>query len=54
MFGKPENNIDLKDYVLEKINNDARNTLNEAIEKATKAVEEILLNGIDIAMNKFN
>ena len=54
MCGKPERPINLKDYVLQKIDVDTRKILDEAIKKASNAVDEILLNGIDIAMNKFN
>ena len=52
--GSPDDEIDLKDYVLEKIDNESRSILDEAIINATNAIEEILENGIDIAMNKFN
>ena len=46
--------MDLKDYVLEKIEEDDRNILDKAIINAAKSIEEILESGIDIAMNKFN
>ena len=52
--GSPDDEIDLKDYVLEKMDDETRTILDEAIENATNAIEEILENGIDIAMNKFN
>ena len=52
--GSPDDEIDLKDYVLEKIDGESRNVLDQAIINAAKAIEEILENGIDIAMNKFN
>lgn len=52
--GSPDDEIDLKDYVLEKIDDESRSVLDEAIINAAKAIEEILENGIDIAMNKFN
>ena len=63
--GSPDDEIDLKefgvddvnelkDYVLEKIDDESRSILDEAIINAAKAIEEILENGIDIAMNKFN
>ena len=40
--------------MLEKIEDTDRNILDTAITNAAKAIEEILENGIDIAMNKFN
>lgn len=46
--------MDLKDFVLEKINKEEREILNEAVSDAVEAVEEIIKNGIDIAMNKYN
>ena len=52
--GSPDDEIDLKDYVLEKIDAESRSVLDKAITNATNAIEEILENGIDIAMNKFN
>lgn len=52
--GNPDDEIDLKDYVLEKIDAESRSVLDKAITNATNAIEEILENGIDIAMNKFN
>lgn len=40
--------------MLEKIDNNTREILDEAILNTAKAIEEILENGIDIAMNKYN
>jgi len=53
-YGKPDEEIDLKDFVLNKIEEEDRNILDIAIKNAAKAIEEILKNGIDIAMNKYN
>ena len=53
-IGKPENKIDLKDFVLKKIDEEKKEIINDAIIKAAEATEEILTNGIDIAMNKYN
>lgn len=52
--GKPEGNRDLKDFILEKIGRSDRLVIDVAIIKAADAIEEIIRNGIDIAMNKFN
>ncbi len=54
MFGNPEKQRDLKDFILEKINKEERKVIDTAIANAAKAIEEILENGIDIAMNKYN
>lgn len=42
------------DYVLGLINDEDKKLLNDGVEKAKLAIEEILKNGIDIAMNKYN
>jgi len=46
--------MDLKDFVLSKVKGNDKDILNEAVDNASRAVEEIIKNGIDIAMNKFN
>lgn len=52
-IGKPEHS-DIINYVLGSIPNEELVKLNEGVEKAKKAIIEILKNGIDKAMNKFN
>lgn len=52
--GKPKFKGDLINYVLEPIDKNEREILEEGIVDAEKAVFEIMKNGIDIAMNKFN
>ena len=42
------------DFVLEKIDSESRKLLDDAIKNAASSVEEIIENGIDIAMNKYN
>ncbi len=54
MCGNPRGQIDLKDFVLEKIDNSHRKIIDSAVKNATCAIEEIIENGIDVAMNKFN
>ncbi len=46
--------MDLKDFVLAKIDDEERKILDKAVDNATEAIEEILKDGIDIAMNKYN
>jgi len=53
-IGMPEENRDLISYVIGHVNEEEYNKLQLGIEKAEKAVIEILKNGVDIAMNKFN
>lgn len=53
-IGTPEHKGDLINYVIGAIPENQRKALEEGIEIAAEAVLEILKNGIDIAMNKFN
>ena len=52
-IGKPENN-DMINYVIGKIPKEVQEPLEEGVLKAKQAVVEILKNGLDRAMNKFN
>lgn len=52
--GKPLFKNDLANYVLEKITNDEESLLTPGKNKASEAIEEILVNGTEKAMNKFN
>lgn len=53
-IGKPEYKTDMINYVIGNVPKDELDTLNLGVEKAVQAIEEILKNGVDIAMNKFN
>lgn len=53
-IGKPEFKEDLINYVIGKISKDEQELLAKGVEKAKEAVIEIIKNGIDSAMNKFN
>lgn len=53
-IGRPKHNGDEINYVIGAIPEDEIPKLEEGIEKAKEAVIEILKNGIDSAMNKFN
>jgi PTH1 family peptidyl-tRNA hydrolase len=53
-IGKPQYAGDMINYVIGAIPEEAIDLLNEGTEKAKDAIIEILKNGIDIAMNKFN
>ena len=53
-IGQPEFKNDMINYVIGKVPEEEQKVLQEGIKKAAEAVEEIVKNGIDIAMNKFN
>ena len=53
-IGKPMENEDKIKYVIGKISNKTKEELEMGVTKAKEAVSEILKNGIDAAMNKYN
>lgn len=53
-IGRPNRSSDMVNYVIGKISAEEQALLNEGVTKAKDAVIEILKNGIDSAMNKFN
>ncbi|MBQ2917340.1 MAG: aminoacyl-tRNA hydrolase [Clostridia bacterium] len=53
-IGAPENKDDMINYVIGQIPKREREVLNESITNAKNSILEILENGIDRAMNKFN
>lgn len=53
-IGAPENKEDMINYVIGAIPKREKEILNESTKKASESVIEILQNGIDVAMNKFN
>lgn len=53
-IGIPENKEDMINYVLQKIPQKEREILEESLVKAKDSVVEVLDNGIDSAMNRFN
>lgn len=53
-IGMPQNKESMIDYVIGKVSKEEREILNKSIEQAVDSVKEILENGINIAMNKFN
>lgn len=53
-IGQPEFKNDMINYVIGKIPKEEKEVLQQGVKKAAEAVEEILKNGIEIAMNKFN
>lgn len=53
-IGKPNEHQDLADFVLSGFSKDDRIIIDNAIEQAAKAVEKIITDGINTAMNEFN
>ena len=53
-IGSPVYKDDLINYVIGKISKEETTKLDEGVEKAKNAVIEIIKNGIDVAMNKYN
>ncbi len=52
--GEQEQGKSLVDHVLEKMNSRERRLLEETAGRAAKALEDILLHGVDSAMNQYN
>lgn len=53
-IGMPERKSDLINYVIGHINEEEYNELLKGVNKAEKAVTEVLKSGIEIAMNRYN
>ena len=53
-IGSPEERDNLIEYVISKISNEEYKLLYEGIKMGADAIVELLQDGIDIAMNKFN
>lgn len=53
-IGRPEEKIDLRDYVLGKFTFQEREMIEESIRRATEAIKVIVLEGIEEAMREFN
>ena len=53
-IGQPEFKNDMINYVIGKVPEEEQQILHQGVEKAAQSIEEIIKNGIDTAMNKFN
>jgi len=53
-IGEPEHKGDLINYVIGHVPEEDYEYLKKGIDRAAEAVEEIIKNGVDIAMNKYN
>ena len=50
----PEKDVEAKEIVLEKFSPEEQKTINEAIKKASQALNSILTDGLEKAMNQYN
>ncbi len=50
----PHKEMDLADFVLGKFSKDSQKTMEEAISKSSQAVIELIKNGVDASMQKYN
>ncbi len=53
-IGKPKDEENVIEYVIGAIPKEGKKALEEGVEKAKKAIIELLKNGIDASMNQFN
>lgn len=53
-IGKPAYKNDAINYVIGRVQEEEYEILQKGIKRASEAIEEIIKNGIDIAMNKYN
>jgi PTH1 family peptidyl-tRNA hydrolase len=53
-IGQPQYKNDMINYVIGAVPKEEQEILRQGVKKAADVIEEILKNGIDIAMNKFN
>ena len=53
-IGQPDFKSDMINYVIGKVPEEEQKILHQGVLKAAEAVEEIIKNGVDIAMNKYN
>jgi len=51
---RPEPGRDLADFVLSRVSKEKQADMDSAIDRAASTVEEIIKNGLDMAMNKYN
>ena len=53
-IGRPNAQVDLKEYVLSEFNAGEKKVIEAAIDRASEAIETIISQGIDKAMSKYN
>lgn len=53
-IGRPPSGIDPAEFVLTRFTGDEQETVHRALERAVDAVETVVRDGLDVAMNRFN
>lgn len=53
-IGRPDNQADKINYVIGAVTNEEQAILEKGVKQSVLAIEEIVKNGVDTAMNKFN
>ena len=53
-IGRPDKEIELEEYVLGRFSSEERRIIEEAVDKATEAIEVMIKRGIDKAMREYN
>ncbi|MGH2397437.1 MAG: aminoacyl-tRNA hydrolase [bacterium] len=53
-IGRPPGKTDAADHVLARFSAEERQMLNDALDRAVEALEVAIVDGIDVAMNRFN
>jgi PTH1 family peptidyl-tRNA hydrolase len=53
-IGRPRYNEQIENFVLNPVYEDQQKTINDVVHIAIKAIESFILDGVELAMNKFN
>lgn len=53
-IGRPPGKTDAADHVLARFSAEERQMLNDALDRAVEALEVAIVDGVDVAMNRFN
>jgi len=53
-IGRPPGKTDAADHVLARFSPEERQMLNDALDRAVEALEVAIVDGVDVAMNRFN
>jgi len=53
-IGRPPGKMDAADHVLARFSAEERQMLNDALDRAVEALEVAIVDGVDVAMNRFN
>jgi PTH1 family peptidyl-tRNA hydrolase len=53
-IGRPRYNEPIEDFVLSPVYDDQQKTIKDVLHVAVEAIESFILDGVEVAMNKFN